>query len=90
MWFVKGEWGKILKEQADQYLLLITEMIDQGKENGEIRKDVISDLASGSFFAHYLSVLLFGLNNEEFKPDELIVILELLINQTMDGIRAKS
>lgn len=86
MWFVKGEWGKILKEQADQYLLLITEIIDKGKENGEIKEDVISDIVAASFFSHYFSVLLLGLNNEVFKPDELVVILEMLISQTMTGI----
>jgi hypothetical protein len=86
MWFVKGEWGKILQEQADQYLLLITRIIDKGKENREIKEDVISDIAAASFFSHYFSVLLFGLNSEVFKPDELVVILEMLIDQTMTGI----
>ncbi|MCK5312901.1 MAG: TetR/AcrR family transcriptional regulator [Desulfobacteraceae bacterium] len=86
MWFVKGEWGKILKEQADQYLLLITEIINQGKANGEIKEDVVSEIAAASFFSHYFSVLLLGLNDEAFKPDELVILLEMLIDQTMIGI----
>ena len=86
MWFIKGDWGKILKEQADQYLLLITAIIDQGKKKGEIKEDVISDIAAASFFSHYFSVLLLGLNSEVFKPDELIIILDMLIDQTMTGI----
>ena len=86
MWFVKGEWGEIFKDQADQYLLLITEIIDEGKKKGEIKEDVISSIAAASFFSQYYSVLLMGLNEEVFKPDDLVVILKMMIDQIVDGI----
>ena len=75
MWFVKGEWGKILKDQANQYLLLITKIIDEGKRNGEIKEDAISGIIAASFFSQYYSVLLMGLNEEIFNPDDLVAIL---------------
>lgn len=89
MWFVKGEWGRILKDQADQYLLLITEIIDEGKRNGEIKEDAISGIAAATFFSEYYSILLMGLNEETFNPDDLIAILKVMIDQTIDGIGSK-
>ena len=86
MWFVKGEWGDALKEQADQYVLLISRILDDGKKTGEIKEDVNSDIAAASFFSHYYSVLLLGLNGEEFKPDDLVLTLKMMLDQTMDGI----
>ena len=86
MWFVKGEWGKILKDQANQYLLFITEIINEGKKKGEIKKDVISSIVAASFFSQYYSVLLMGLNEELFKPDELTAVLKMMIDQIIDGI----
>jgi AcrR family transcriptional regulator len=86
MWFVKGEWGKIFTDQADQYLSLITEIIDEGKRKGEIKEDAISGIAAASFFSQYYSVLLMGLNGETFNPDDLVSILKMMIDQTIDGI----
>ena len=86
MWFVKGEWGKILKDQADQYLLLITGIIEEGKRKGEIKAEVISGITAASFFSQYYSVLLMGLNEETVNPDDLVAILKMMIDQTIDGI----
>ena len=77
---------KIIKDQADQYLLLITEIIDEGKRNGEIKEAVISGIAAASFFSQYYSVLLMGLNEETFNPDYLVAVLKEMIDQTIDGI----
>lgn len=88
MWFVRGEWGDAFKEQSDQYLSLLTNIFEEGKKRGEIKKDVVSYIAAGSFFSHYYSVLLMGLSGEEFKPDDLIFILTMMIDHTMKGIGA--
>jgi AcrR family transcriptional regulator len=90
MWFYRGKWGEILKKDMNRYMALIEEIIDTGKQKGEIKQDVDSSIAAASFFSMYYSVLLLGLDSETLKPDDLVLILQMMIEQTMRGIANKS
>lgn len=86
MWFVKGKWGESLKEHMNRYLAFIEEIIDKGKQKGEIKENANSGIVAASFFSNYYSVLLMGLDSETLKPDDLVLILKMMIDQTMDGV----
>jgi AcrR family transcriptional regulator len=89
MWFVKGKWGESLRKHMNRYLAFIAEIIDVGKHKGEIKGDIDSGIVAASFFSNYYSVLLLGLDAETFKPDDLILILQMMVEQTMEGVAIK-
>ncbi len=50
LWFVKGEWGNKLMTQAFEFVLLVSDMLEQAKRRKEIRPEVDTLLCAKAFF----------------------------------------
>lgn len=89
MLFVEGPWGQILKDSLMEYLSLIVEYINEGKARGEVDVRVDSAILAQCMFSNYYSVLLAGLSNTSFVPEQSMMLLENMISFTLNGISSK-
>lgn len=86
LWFVKGEWGDKLTTQAFDFVLLISDMLEQAKKRKEIRPEVDTFLCAKAFFSHYLIVLYEGLNSPEVDVKTMLYTLKGMLNQLLAGV----
>ncbi len=87
LWFVKGEWGNKLMTQAFEFVLLVSDMLEQAKRRKEIRPEVDTLLCAKAFFSHYLVVLYEGLNNPEIDIETMLDTLKGMLDQLLSGVR---
>lgn len=86
LWFAKGEWGDKLITQAFEFVLLISDMLEQAKKRKEIRPEVDTLLCARAFFSHYLIVLYEGLSSPEIDVKTMLVTLKGMLNQLLSGV----
>ena len=86
LWFVKGEWGGKLTTQAFEFVLLVSNMLDQAKKRKEIRPEADTLLCARAFFSHYLIVLYEGLNSSEVDVKNMIDTLKRMLDQLLTGV----
>jgi len=86
LWFVKGEWGGKLTTQAFEFVLLISNMLEQAKKREEIRPEADTLLCARAFFSHYLIVLYEGLNSSEVDVKSMLYTLEGMLDQLLTGV----
>ncbi len=86
LWFVKGEWGGKLTTQAFEFVLLVSNMLEQAKERKEIRPEADTLLCARAFFSHYLIVLYEGLNSSEVDVKTMLDTLKGMLNQLLIGV----
>lgn len=86
LWFVKGEWGKKLTTQAFEFVLLVSNLLEQAKERNEIRPETDTILCARAFFSHYLVVLYEGLNSPEVEVKTMLDTLKEMLNQLLVGV----
>lgn len=86
LWFVKGEWGDKLTTQAFEFVLLVSDMLEQAKKKKEIRPEADTLLCARAFFSHYLIVLYEGLNSPEVDVKNMLDTLEGMLNQLLSGV----
>jgi AcrR family transcriptional regulator len=86
LWFVKGVWGDKLITQAYEFVLLVSDMLEQAKKRKEIRPEVDTLLCARAFFSHYLIVLYEGLNSPETDVKTMLDTLKGMLNQLLAGV----
>ena len=86
LWFVKGEWGDKLIKQAFEFVLLISDMLEQAKKRKEIRPEVDTLLCARAFFSNYLIVLYEGLSTPEINVKNMLDVLKRMLNQLLTGV----
>ena len=86
LWFVKGEWGGKLTTQAFEFVLLVSNMLDQAKKRKEIRPEADTLLCARAFFSHYLIVLYEGLNSSEVDVETMLDTLKRMLDQLLTGV----
>ncbi len=86
LWFVKGEWGGKLTTQAFEFVLLVSNMLDQAKKRKEIRPEADPLLCARAFFSHYLIVLYEGLNSSEVDVETMLDTLKRMLDQLLTGV----
>jgi AcrR family transcriptional regulator len=86
LWFVKGEWGGKLTTQAFEFVLLVSNMLDQAKKRKEIRPEADTLLCARAFFSHYLIVLYEGLNSSEVDVKNMLDTLKRMLDQLLTGV----
>lgn len=86
LWFVKGEWGEKLTTQAFEFVLLVSNMLEQAKKRKEIRPEADTLLCAKAFFSHYLIVLYEGLNSPEVDVKTMLDTLKGMLNQLLAGV----
>lgn len=85
-WFVKGEWGGKLTTQAFEFVLLVSNMLEQAKKRKEIRPEADTLLCARAFFSHYLIVLYEGLNSSEVDVKTMLDTLKGMLDQLLTGV----
>ncbi len=86
LWFVKGEWGGKLATQAFEFVLLVSNMLEQAKNGKEIRPEADTLLCARAFFSHYLIVLYEGLNSPQIDVETMLDTLKGLLEQLLAGV----
>jgi AcrR family transcriptional regulator len=86
LWFVKGEWGEKLTTHAFEFVLLVSNMLEQAKKRKEIRPEADTLLCARAFFSHYLVVLYEGLNSPEVDVKAMLDTLKGMLNQLLAGV----
>ena len=86
LWFVKGEWGEKLTVQAFEFVLLIGDMLESAKKQGEIRPEADTLLCARAFFSNYLIVLYEGLNSPDIDVEAMLDTLKGLLDQLLAGV----
>ncbi len=86
LWFVKGEWGDKLTTQAFEFVLLVSDMLEQAKKRKEIRPEVDPLLCARAFFSHYLIVLYEGLTRPQVDVKTMLDTLKGMLNQLLAGV----
>lgn len=86
IWFQDGQWAMELKAKEEIFVGLTTGMLEQARDQGEIRADAECPLAAKAFFFNYIMVLFEGLGRSEFNPIESLELLSRILDQLMQGI----
>ncbi len=86
LWFVKGEWGEKLVAQGFEFVLLVSQMLEQAKERKEIRPEADTLQCARAFFSHYLIALYEGLNSPEINVETMLDTLEGMLDQLLNGV----
>ena len=86
--FISGEWGEILDRQLERFLTLLTQLIEDAREKGEIRPDADCQQVASIFFSHYMSTLVWHFRAPEFDPEAALGTLAAALRITMAGIAA--
>lgn len=84
--FVTVKWGEPAIQDMINFLELIDKMLLNAQARGELDPDVNCRVASRSFFANYLFILVEALHEDDLKPDEMIHELAHLLEQMWSGI----
>lgn len=85
--FIPGEFGELLKMRTNRFIAMIEEMMVEAQKWGEISKDADCGLAALTYFSLFLWVLFSGLREPEFKPNEMLFLIEKLLNQQIKGLK---
>ena len=86
LWFAKGVWGDKLITQANEFVLLVSDILEQAKKRKEIRPEVDTLLCARAFFSYYLIVLYEGLNSPETDVKTMLDTLKGMLNQLLAGV----
>jgi AcrR family transcriptional regulator len=87
MLFVTDERVKALDSQIDErFLVLITELLKDAKQKGEIRSGVDCEKTAMIFFSHYLAALVWHFRMPSFDPEAVLETLKGFLDTTMAGI----
>ncbi len=87
--YIPGEFGTLLKTRTNRFIHMVEELMKEAQKKGEIRGEADCGLAAMTFFSLFLRVLFAGLDEAEFRPDELVPSLRGLLEQYMQGIGTK-
>lgn len=84
--FHSGALGAEIQAKAQQFLALLAHKLGQARDRGDLRPGIDCPLAANAFFSYYLLVLMNGMNQPVFDPDELVEELRGYLEQLMAGI----
>ena len=81
--FLDGDWGEILDEQLWRFLGKVILLLEKAQEKGKIGPDADCETSATAFFSHYIFVLISGLKQPEFDPDQAIGQLRQLLTTVL-------
>ena len=84
--FMQGEWGKAHEQQAQEFIIALTTLLQKAQAKGDIRADANCLTLAIGFFAHYLFVLLGGLREPTFNLETQLLLLEQLIGELIGAV----
>ncbi|WP_054651044.1 hypothetical protein [Salidesulfovibrio brasiliensis] len=87
--FVRGEAGQAYSDQMEWYAGKIAEIMEEGKQRGELRADVECEKAAWAFISHYLTGILTILRSERFDRDEVLGFVRMLQEQLFNGLLSR-
>jgi AcrR family transcriptional regulator len=82
----KNPW---ITKQLNDYLLLITQILEEYKKTGTVRPDVDSAIAASSMASLYMGVLIHFFRNPEMTPEMANEMLRLMKQQYLKGLLNK-
>lgn len=88
MLFIPGPWGEILDNQVERFVTLLTQLLQDARERGEIRPETDCTTVARIFFALYLSTLIWHFKAPSFDPEAALQTLATAVAATMTGIAA--
>jgi len=84
--FTRGEWRGDLDRQVDVYIRLMGELVEAGKERGEVKSDVNGEHVAAICWSLYLNGLIDGFNQDRFDPDAQVARVEPLWDIVLGGV----
>lgn len=87
--FTRGEWRERFDEQVVQTVEVAAGLFEQAKARGEVRNDVDSFQAGYACWSLYLTILIDGLNSEEFDAEAQVAKLKPMVALLMKGLAVK-
>ena len=83
--FIGGQWAKAFEDQIKRLGEKMVELIQEGKDRNEIRKEVDSITLATTLWSHYIFILILIVNAPEIKAAFAIEMLKPLVEQTFSG-----
>ena len=80
--FMSGEWGAAHNQQAQEFIVAVTALLQTAQSDGELPGNVNCITLAVGFFAHYLFVLITGLRETVFDVNAQIEILNSLLSHS--------
>jgi AcrR family transcriptional regulator len=75
-----------LSRQSAQYLLFLSDMVEEGKVRGNIRKEVNTEVAAGAIFSLYIGALIMLFRRPEMTVEEVAEVLATMTEHYLKGI----
>ena len=83
--FIGGKWAEKLEDQIKRLGEKLVELIQEGKNRNEIRKDVDNFTLAMTLWSNYLFILILIVNGPEISAVIGVEMLKPLVNQTFLG-----
>ncbi len=86
--FIEGKDRSIVNKLDETFITNIVDLVEKAKIRGEVRDNVDSFILSSAYFSHYMTTLGFAFFvNEEFVPENVLILLRQFIDLMMNGVR---
>ncbi len=80
--FIGGKWAKAFEEQIKRLGEKMVELIQEGKDRNEIRKEVDNITLATTLWSNYIFVLILTVNATEISASHALEMLKPLVSQT--------
>jgi AcrR family transcriptional regulator len=84
--FIRGEWGAVFDRQIGGYICLMGELIEAGKERGEVKPEINGEHVATICWGLYINGLLEGFKQDRFDSDAQVARIEPLLDIVLGGV----